>query len=45
MWSVGMVGVGWWLDFGILEVFSHPNDFVQHRQAGSSLLAGFSARF
>ena len=27
-WSVGMVGVGWWLDFVILEIFSNLNDSV-----------------
>ena len=25
-WSVGMVGMGWWLDQMILEVFSSPTD-------------------
>ena len=28
MWLVGMVGVGWWLDSVILEVFSNLNGSV-----------------
>ena len=27
-WSVGMVGMGWWLDQVILMVFSNLNDSV-----------------
>jgi len=29
-WSVGMVGMGWWLDWVILEVFFICNGSVIH---------------
>ena len=27
-WSVGAVGIGWWLDLVIIEVFSNLSDSV-----------------
>ena len=36
---MGMVGVGWWLDLGIFEVFSNLNDSVILCGSAASLIA------
>ena len=36
-WLVGMVGMGWWLDWMILEVFSNPSDSMIYNQEAKTI--------
>ena len=46
-WSVGMMGMGWWLDWMILEVFSNLNDsmILQHLLSLSFVFCVFFSPF